>query len=343
MGVVGCGNIAPVYLSNLSESGRVRLVGLADLDSAKASGLGAEFDVPATSVADLLADPAVELVVNLTVPAAHEEVSLRALDAGKHVYSEKPLALTFAGAGKLVALAERKSLSLGCAPDTILGAGIQTCRRLIAEGAIGEVVGGVAFMMCGGHESWHPAPAFYYEVGGGPLFDMGPYYLSALVELLGPIERTSGTTRTTHAKRTIGSEPLRGATIEVETPTHVAGLLTFARGPIVAMAMSFDVPRHGLPHIELHGTAGTLRVPDPNGFGGPVHLGHPGRDDWIEVPLDSGPCHNARGLGLLDLLEQGAGSPVSGQRALHVVETMEAVLSGNSIALTTADVVLGTG
>lgn len=326
VGVIGCGNICPAYLQNLTAWPETPVVALADLDSSKAKAMGERFNLPAlASPAALLARDEVDAVLNLTVPDAHYQVARAALEAGKHVYNEKPLALDPAEGSEILQLAESKNLRVGCAPDTFLGAGIQTCRALIESGGIGRIVGAQAFMLCPGHESWHPSPEFYYKPGGGPMFDMGPYYLTALVELLGPMKRVVGLARTTSPTRTITSEPLKGTVIEVETPTHISGLIEFVSGAVGQISTSFDVVAHGMPHIEVYGTEGTIRVPDPNGFGGQVLVRKRGDSDWQEQPHAPGRTDNARGLGLLDMAQaiaEGRSHRASGSRAQHVLQAM---------------------
>ena len=202
------------------------------------------------------------------------------------MHSEKPLGLNVADARRLIDAAARRGLRVGCAPDTFLGGGHQACRQLVDAGAIGRAVAGTAFFMCPGHERWHPAPAFYYAAGGGPMLDMGPYYITALVNLIGPVARVAGITSRVRAQRTITSEPLRGQTIAVEVATHVAGTLEFDNGAVVSIATSFDVPKHRHAPIELYGTEASLLVPDPNRFGGPVELARTG-DDWQAQPIDA--------------------------------------------------------
>ena len=328
IGIVGCGNISSIYLKNLQLYDQTSVVAVADLDLSRAQTKAAEFGVGhATTVDELLADPEVEIVLNLTVPKAHNEVAIKALEAGKHVYNEKPLTVGWEEGQKLVAIAKSKGLRVGCAPDTVLGAGIQTCHEVIDSGAIGTLVAAQAFMMCPGHESWHPDPAFYYEKGGGPLFDMGPYYLSALVMLLGPAVRVTGSTRASFPTRTITSEPKLGQTIPVETPTHLSTVIDFANGAIVQLTTSFDVVAHTLPCIEVYGSEGSLRVPDPNGFGGPVQLWKRGDKDWSDVPVVRPYAENSRGLGVLDMaLAQASGQAhrANGDVALHTLEIMHA-------------------
>jgi len=228
-----------------------------------------------------------------------------------------------------VDLAREKNVALGSAPDTFLGAGIQTCRALIDEGAFGNPVGGSAFMVCGGHESWHPDPEFYYKKGGGPVLDMGPYYITALVALLGPVARVQGVARKTFDERTIMSQPKRGSRIHVEVPTHATGLLEFAGGAAVTIVMSFDGPGGtARDPIEITGTEGTLVVPDPNTFGGPVKLRKRGAAGWTDVPLRFPYAENLRGLGLADMtraIRQNAAPRAGGDMALHVLEVMHGI------------------
>lgn len=325
VGIVGCGNISSIYAKNLAAS----VVGCADLDPSKAEMLAGQFGFRSFSgVEELLASPEVGLVLNLTTPLHHFGVSAAALKAGKHVYSEKPLATNVADAGSLLELARTGGRIVGCAPDTVLGAGVQTCRRLLDDGAIGGVATGFASMLCPGHEGWHPDPAFYYQAGGGPLWDMGPYYLTTLVWLLGPIAAVTASAATPRAERTVASGPLAGETIAVETPSTLALTLEFDCGALVPFLCSFDVPEHELPHIELHGQAGALRVPDPNGFGGTPRLR--GAGEWRDVPLDPGPAENARGIGVKETIraiQAGVTPRCSGELAFHVVEAMECALS----------------
>ncbi len=252
-------------------------------------------------MAELLADPEIEIVLNLTIPAAHAEVALAAIEAGKSVYNEKPLAVTREDGKRIVALARERNLRVGCAPDTFLGAGLQTCREVIDAGTIGEPVAATAFMLGHGPEGWHPDPDFYYQVGGGPMFDMGPYYLTALVSMLGPVRRVTGSARITSPERVIGSEPKRGQIIHVNTPTHLAGVMDFAQGAVGTLVTSFDVWGANVPRIEVYGTQGSLSVPDPNTFGGPVRLLRAGSKEWEEVPVTRPYAENSRGIGLADM------------------------------------------
>lgn len=335
VGIVGCGTISGIYLSNLEKRfHRVTVKAVADLVPERAEARKAEFGVPkACSVEELLADPGIECVVNLTVPQAHAEVTMAALAAGKHVYTEKPLAISLRDAEKILALAAKKRVRVGAAPDTFLGSGLQACRSLVDEGAIGTPVAATAFMVNHGHESWHPDPAFYYAQGGGPVFDMGPYYFTALIALMGPAQRVSGSVRRTFPRRIVGSGPKAGQVIEVDVPTHAAGTIDFAIGAVATFVMSFDVWHSGLPRIEIYGTEGTLIVPDPNTFGGPVRVRGSDEADWREVPVADALSDNSRGLGLAEMaaaIEDGRPHRASGAMALHALEIMHAVHDASS-------------
>jgi len=327
VGVIGCGNISPAYLKAARTFPILNVVALSDMNPAAAQARAAEFGLPARSVSDLLRDPSVEIVLNLTVPRAHADVSLAAIAAGKHVYCEKPLGVALAEGRRVIEAAAAKGARVGCAPDTFLGGGQQTARRCVDEGLIGRPIGGSAVFMCPGHERWHPSPAFYYLRGGGPMLDMGPYYVTALVNLLGPVARVSGVATRTREERTITSQPLAGTKIPVEVATHVTGVLTFANGAAVSMTMSFDVARHKQVPIELFGETASLIVPDPNTFGGPVEIGA-ASEDWRAVedarPYGDG---NYRSIGLADMaqaIRSGRPHRASGALALHVLEVMEA-------------------
>jgi predicted dehydrogenase len=348
VGVVGCGNISGIYLKNCSAFESVRVAACADLDAGRAAATAAEHGVArACSVRELLADPSIEIVLNLTTPGAHASVGLEAVRAGKSIYNEKPLTIELADARRLVDEASRRGVLVGGAPDTFMGAGLQTCRDIVdgtGEWSIGAPVAATAFMTCHGHESWHPDPAFYYDVGGGPMLDMGPYYLTALVALMGPVKRVTGSARITFAERTITSEPKRGEKITVRVPTHVAGVLDFASGAIGTILTSFDVWHANLPCVEVYGTEGSLSVPDPNGFGGPVRVRRAADGAWREAPITREYGFNARGIGVADMArrlrsQSGAGHRASGAMALHVLEIMHAIheasKSGRHVEMTT--------
>lgn len=328
VGIVGCGTISGIYCKMLKAFPITDLVACADLYVDRAKARAEEFDVPkACSVGELLNDPEIEIVVNLTVPKAHADVAQAAIEAGKSVYNEKPLAVEREEGRRLLAAAKKRGVLIGGAPDTFLGAGIQTCRKLIDDGWIGEPVAATAFMMSHGHESWHPDPDFYYQPGGGPMFDMGPYYLTALVSLIGSVRRVTGSTRITFPQRTITSKPKYGQTIEVNTPTHIAGIMDFDNGAIGTIITSFDVWAAELPRIEIYGSHGSLSVPDPNHFGGPVRVRRAGASEWSEVPLTHANHENSRGLGVADMayaLRTGRPHRANGDLAFHVLDIMHA-------------------
>ena len=327
IGVIGCGVISKAYLTAMQQFSNIELRAVADMRSAAAEQRGEEFGVPGMRVDQLLKRDDVEIVVNLTVPLAHTDVSLAVLNAGKHVHSEKPLGVNMAEARKVMDLAAGKNLRVGCAPDTFLGGGHQTARKLIDDGAIGTPVAGTACFMCPGHERWHPAPGFYYLRGGGPMLDMGPYYITSLVQLLGPVASVMGSATKPRLERLVTSQPLNGTMIPVEVATHVAGLLEFVSGAVVSITMSFDVPRHKHTPIEIYGTAGSLLAPDPNRFGGEVMLARTG-GEWELQPHTHGNTEGEfRSIGVADLASAIANNRphrASGALALHVLEAMEA-------------------
>ncbi len=330
IGVVGCGNISGIYLKNLTGVFRnVTVLACGDLDADKAREAAAKHGIPRIlTFEEMLACPEIDIILNITTPGLHYGVSRRALEAGKSVYSEKPLAMTFAQGRELVELAREKGLYLGCAPDTFLGAGLSAAREAISAGMIGRPFAGAAFMMCSGHESWHPSPEFYYKKGGGPLFDMGPYYITALVELLGPVERVSAINSRTYSERIITSQPKYGQTVGVEVDTHCAALLHFADGATVTLVTSFDVCKHSMPEMELYGTLGSLRIPDPNGFGGPVLCASREEGEYRRLPLISAYSGNCRGLGLAEMalaMEERRRCFACGELGLHVLEVMEGI------------------
>lgn len=328
IGIIGCGNISNAYFSTNAKFNFFEIVACADLDLARAQAKAAEWNIPKPcSVDELLADESIDIVISLVIPQAHAPVMLRALQAGKSVYTEKPFTVTMEEAQQVNALAKSKNLRVGSAPDTFLGGSHQTARKLIDDGSIGEVVAVTMFMACHGHESWHPSPEFYYKKGGGPVFDMAPYYLNDVVNLIGPVRRVSGATRISQKQRTITSEPLKGTVIEVDVPTHVTGTLDFHNGAIGTVIMSFDVWAHSLPNIQFHGTLGSLSVPDPNGFGGNLVLHRPGFEPE-EVVLTHGYTEQARGIGLAHMalaMQTGRDHRCNERLAYHVCDVMHAL------------------
>lgn len=343
VGIIGCGNISGAYLKAMASFPILDIRGVADMNAGMAKAKADEFNLTARTVEELLADPEIEIIVNLTIPKAHVEVALRALDAGKHTYSEKPLGINFAEGKRLSEAAYAKNFRIGAAPDTFLGGSHQTARSLIDLGVLGTPVGGTATFMCPGHERWHPNPAFYYEVGGGPMLDMGPYYITDLVNLFGPVAKVAGFAFSPKTERLITSEPRNGETIPVQIATHVAGVLAFQNGAIVQVGMSFDVAGHKHVPLELYGTEGTLIVPDPNNFGGDVQLLKKGgefENQDLSSPYADG---NYRSIGVADMahaIRSNRPHRANGDLALHVLEVMEAFQTasdtGATVTITTA-------
>ncbi|MFD2702398.1 Gfo/Idh/MocA family protein [Paenibacillus shunpengii] len=328
-GIIGCGNISSIYLTNLKKSPVIEVVAVADIIMERAEARAAEFGVAnAYTVDELLQNDEIELVLNLTVPGSHAVTNIAALEAGKHVYGEKPFTISLEDGRRVLELAEEKGLYVGTAPDTFLGSGIQTAMKAIQDGVIGKPVSATAFFMGGGPESWHPDPEFFYAYGGGPMLDMGPYYLTALVKLLGPIRRVSASTGIQIPDRVVGSGPKQGQKLQVQTPTHLAGTMDFANGVIGTMIASFDVRAgSGLPLIEIHGTEGTLQVPDPNFFNGDVKVKRIGSDAWEVIQPVTASEQNERGLGLNQMVEaihNGSEAEASGKLGYHVLEAMHA-------------------
>lgn len=331
IGIIGCGNISSSYFSTAKAFPVLDAVACADIDAGRAEAKAREYGIKACTVRELLADPDIQMVVNLTTPQSHVEISLAALAAGKHVYTEKPLAVVREDGGKILAAAQAKGLRVGCAPGTFLGGGLQTCRKLVDDGAIGQPVAASAFMMSHGHESWHPDPAYYYKVGAGPMFDMGPYYLTALTTLLGPVKRLTCSAGIQIGERTITSKPHYGDKIIVETPDHVTGTLEFASGAIATIITTFATWRSQLPRIEIYGTKGTLAVPDPNTLGGPIRICLAGDTEFTDVPQTHG--HSERktmwGLGVVDLayaILSGRPHRATGAQGYHVLDLMQGFL-----------------
>jgi predicted dehydrogenase len=324
LGIIGTGNIFPAYIKTLKRSRVFRIVGVADRDAAAARRRSEEFGVPAMSVARLLASDAT-IILNLTPPLAHHEVGLAVLKAGKHFFTEKPLASNYAEGKALRAAARRRRLRIGCAPDTFLGAGGQTVRALVDAGTIGRVIGGTANFMTHGPDHWHPNPDFFYRAGAGPLFDVGVYYLTHLVNHLGPVLEAGGSARMTKRERVVPFGDRAGHRIRVEVPTHIVLHLHFAQGAAVTLTASFDVWRHGHPFLELYGEKGTIASPDPNRFGGPVGVAVQA-GGWQKTNQQRPYRTNSRGIGLIDMaqsIEASRPHRCSEDLALHVLEVMD--------------------
>lgn len=345
IGIIGCGDIArKAYVPACRKFSFLNVVACADVDAARGEAFAREMGIPrGGTVEALLADPAIELVVNLTVPKAHVDVDLRSLEAGKHVYSEKPFALSRQDGGRVLALAAAKGLRVGCAPDTVLGSGVQSSRHYIDNGTIGRVIGGSCAFLANGPEGWHPNPAFFYEHGAGPAWDMGPYYLHTLITLLGPVRRVCGTASMGFAQRVIGSLPKRGTVINVEVPTHVIGLLEFHCGAVVSVTLSFDmVAGTNDLGIDLYGTEGAIRVPDPNYTDGPVRIARRGLHDWTEYQRTHPYKEGSRGVGVADMalsIRANRQHRADERMAMHAVDILhaihEAAASGSYVTLTT--------
>lgn len=346
IGMIGCGNISPAYLKYLGQSRLVKVSALSDQAMEKARERASQFQIESVyTPEELLARNDIDLILNLTIPAAHADINLAALKHGKHVYCEKPLSISVEDAKAALDLAKEKGLRIGCAPDTFLGAGLETAKQIITEGKIGRPLAATAFMMGSGPESWHPNPEFFYAAGGGPMFDMGPYYLTALVQLLGPMIRISGSARSQMPNRIIQSGPRAGEIIPVFTPTHYSGTIDFISGAVATLVTSFDVPGGStLPWIEIYGDEGTVLVPDPNRFDGEVKVRTKGSQEWEAVPHIFAGGPDERGRGIEDMAEAIRDNRVhqaNGMLAFHVLEAMHAFArssdEGRHIELSSAE------
>jgi predicted dehydrogenase len=341
VGFIGTGNISSAYLraitghENMAGFPVLDVKGLADMRPEASQARAAEFGLASMSIDEMLASSEIQLIVNLTIPRAHVDVGLRALAAGKHVYSEKPLGINYAEGRKLLGAANKAGLRIGSAPDTFLGGSHQQARAVVDSGVLGQMVGGSGFFMCPGHEAWHPDPAFYYDIGGGPVLDMGPYYITDLVNLLGPVARVSAMASRLRDQRPVLSEPKQGQIMDVKIDTHATASLGFANGAIVQVGLSFDVAAHKHVPLELYGTEASLIVPDPNFFGGDVEIRKRGRDEaWTKVevtqPYADG---NYRSLGVADMAQgilDNRPHRANGDLALHVLEVMEAFATASA-------------
>lgn len=344
VGVAGCGMIADIYLKNMQHVfyDVLHVQGIFDLNPDAVRRRAEQYSlIPYKSYSDMLGDPEIDIILNLTAPQAHYTITRQAIEAGKHVYSEKPLAMSYQEGVQLLTLAERNNVTIGCSPDVPLGALIQTARKLVEEGAIGQVVGATANLVKQGVESWHPNPNFLYQPGGGPLLDMGPYYLTALLHIAGPFSAVSAMDTISFPVRTITSQPHYGETIDVNVPTYVNALLLMESGALATFTATFDVWKAKLPFIEIYGSEGTLCLSDPNLFGGTLQLARP-CGEYEDVPLCFPYCDNNRGLGISDMARailNGTESRTDGKYAVHVLETMDAIArsarSGQRILLET--------
>jgi len=326
--VIGVGDISKTYLENITNMFKeIEIVGVCDLIREKAERGREKYDIPKiyNDMHEAFADPEVDIVLNLTRPYEHFGVSSEALKAGKHLYTEKPLGATYEEGKKLIKLAKDNKVLIGGATDTYLGAGIQTCRKLIDDGWIGDPVGAACFMICRGHESWHPDPEFYYKFGGGPMLDMGPYYVSTLINLLGGVESVVGVAKKMFPTRTITSQPHNGTVVDVDVNTHVAGILNFESGAVDTIFTTFDVVYDKQARFEVYGSKGTIIVPDPNYFGGEIKLLRPEQGCYENIPLLFDYKDDNRGLGLADMakaIETGRDFRANGQQLIHILEVI---------------------
>jgi predicted dehydrogenase len=339
IGIIGCGNISGIYLKNLPTFRDLNILAVADIDVERAKAKAKEYNIAyALSPEELLERDDIDAVLNITIPAAHGDVAMQALSSGKHVYNEKPLAVELKDAKAMLDLAKSKNLRVGCAPDTFLGAGLQTARALLDKGEMGQAVHISGFMSYTGPDKWHPDPDFFFKHGAGPLFDMGPYYLTTFVMLLGSVKRVLASARMTFSERTVGKGPKQGQKITVETPTHIASILEFESGALGNLTTSFDAVPGTAPNIEVYATNGAMTVPDPNTFGGlgdtnavrwRSDKGEWGASGWFEEKLERPYAENSRGVGLADMLyaaQENRPHRASGELAYHVLEIMHKIL-----------------
>jgi predicted dehydrogenase len=327
IGIIGAGVISKQYLDNLTSFPDIRVAAIGDLFEDAAAARAAEYGVPVHGGVDaVLGNPDVEIVINLTIPAAHVDVATQALNAGKHVWSEKPFSLDRESGLGLLKAADAAGLRLGCAPDTFLGAGLQTARRMIERGDIGVPLTALTLMQSPGPESWHPNPAFLFQDGAGPLFDIGPYYLTALVQTFGSIRRVAAIGSKSRETRVIGSGPKAGEEFAVTVPTHVSSILEFDGGESAQSIFSFDSPLKRAGFVEITGSEATIAFPDPNNFDGDVRICARGADDWTTVPSTGSTA--SRGAGVLEMARAiRAGRPhrAQGELAFHVLDTMASI------------------
>ena len=329
IGIIGTGNISDAYLKAAPKFPVLKIVACADINMDAAQAKAANYGIEALTVDALLANSRISIVLNLTTPQHHVPVGLQAIAAGKHVYSEKPLAIALGDGLRLIDAARVKGLRIGCAPDTFLGGSHQTARKAIDDGTIGIPLAGTAFMMVPGHELWHPNPDFYYKPGGGPMLDMGPYYLTCLVNMLGPVASVSGAAKSSYPNRVVGSGPRQGESFSVDVPTHISGMMTFQSGAAVTITTSFDVWKHSHSHIEIYGSTGSMLVPDPNQFQGEVQVSQR-KGDW--TPVQQSHLYgdgNYRIVGLADMAQaivNGRPHRANDEISLHVLEIMDSIL-----------------
>ncbi len=325
---IGVGSISKTYLDNITQVFKgLEITGVCDLIPERAQRAKETYGLPRVyaDMYEAFQDPEVDIILNLTRPYQHFEVSRLALEHGKHVYTEKPLGITMEEGDRLIALAKERGLMIGGAPDTFLGAGLQSCRKYIDAGMIGSIVGAAAFMICRGHESWHPDPDFYYQPGGGPVMDMGPYYVSALTSLLGRVERLAAAGKRTFERRIITSKRQAGTVMNVNVDTYTTGMMQFASGALGTLFTTFDVHYPTQARLEVYGSEGTMILPDPNNFGGPIKIFRPETGKFDELPLLFDYATDSRALGLADMacsLQSGRTARCGSQQVYHVLEVL---------------------
>ncbi|MEZ0537990.1 Gfo/Idh/MocA family protein [Caldicellulosiruptoraceae bacterium PP1] len=329
LGIIGCGNISDVYFRNCSKYDFLHIVACSDVNKERALEKAKQYNVDyVLSTEELIKHPEVDIVINLTPPKYHAQLNLMALENNKHVYCEKPITITLEDAQKVLELAKQKGLYVGCAPDTFLGAGLQTSRKVIEDGWIGDVIGFSAFVLDSGPESWHPEPEDYYRYGAGPLYCLAPYYITALVNLVGPVKKVTAMQKMTYKKRLITSSLKYGQYFDVEMPTFVATLMELENNVIGNYTTSYDVWATQTPNIEIYGTKGTLRVPDPNFFDGPVQIKTRNMSNWQNIPLIYSYTYDARGLGIADMADailNNRKNRAHGDLAYHVLDVMHSI------------------
>lgn len=334
VGIVGCGNISGAYFNASKTFSKLEVVACADINAEAAAAKAAEYKIKALTVDQLLADREIGLIINLTIPKAHADITLRALNAGKHVHSEKPFAVTRDEGKQILTTAKTRGLRVGCAPDTFLGGAHQTCRKLLDDGWIGRPVAGTAFMLAHGPERWHPNPAFFYQKGGGPMMDMGPYYITALINLLGPVKRVSAITKASFPERIAECKEHFLEKLPVEVPTHYSGTLEFHNGAVVTVVISFDIWAHAHSSpMEIYGSQGSMLIPDPNGFGNFPKIRRSDSKEWKEMSLTHGYIENMRSIGAADMvcaIESGRQHRCNAELAFHATDVMQSFEDSSS-------------
>jgi predicted dehydrogenase len=327
VGVIGCGSVSIEYISNMKAFDILEVNSVTDINENKARQTATEHGLVAVTARDMFEDPEIQIIVNLTTPAAHTEISLQAIEAGKNIYNEKPLAATMEDAQRILQAAKKKCVLVGSAPDIFLGSSLQVTRKLIDEGLLGEPLAATAFLASHGPEIKHPNPQFYYQNGAGPLFDLGPYCLTSLVALFGPAKRVTGSAQTLIKERTIHTGPSKGSAFQSEVPTYISGVIDFWSGLVASVIFSFDIWAANQPSLEIYGTKGSLSLPGPHKFTSQVRLHRADAQEWSEIPLPDS-RHDGRGLGVADMayaLTNGYQPRANGELAYHVLDILNSL------------------